>query len=65
MVASLVRKLRYLKIGLSLVLVFIGIKMLIGDRLHIPELGSLAVVVSLLLGSALLSLLVPGDPKPS
>ena len=59
MVSSVVRKLRYLKAGLSLVLVFIGIKMLIGDRLHIPEMASLAVVVSLLLGSAVVSLLVP------
>ena len=45
-----------------MVLVFVGIKMLIGDRLHLPELGSLAVVVSLLLGSALLSLVAPA-PK--
>jgi tellurite resistance protein TerC len=62
MVASLVRKLRYLKVGLSLVLVFVGIKILIANHLRIPELGSLAVVVSLLIGSALLSLLAP-SPK--
>jgi tellurite resistance protein TerC len=59
LVASVIRKLRYLKAGLSAVLIYIGIKMLIGDRVHIPELGSLLVVVSLLLGSALLSLFAP------
>ena len=56
-VASLVRKLRYLKVGLSLVLAFIGVKMMIDDRVHIPEILSLAVVATLLLGSAAASLL--------
>jgi tellurite resistance protein TerC len=61
LVADLVRKLRYLKVGLSLVLAFIGVKMLVESYLHIPELISLAVVVSLLVGSALISLLRPPD----
>jgi tellurite resistance protein TerC len=56
LVSSVVRKLRYLKMGLSMVLAFVGIKMLIDSRIHIPALLSLAVVVSLLLGSALASL---------
>jgi len=57
-VASLMRKLRYLKAGLSLVLAFVGVKMLIGDKVHIPEIISLAVVASVLLGSALVSLVI-------
>ncbi|MEP6654675.1 MAG: TerC family protein [Myxococcales bacterium] len=56
LVADLVRKLRYLKVGLSLVLAFIGVKMLAEAHVHIPELLSMAVVVSLLLGSAAASL---------
>jgi tellurite resistance protein TerC len=56
-VASLMRKLHYLKVGLSLVLAFVGVKMLIGDKVRIPEIVSLAVIATLLLGSALASLL--------
>jgi tellurite resistance protein TerC len=56
MVSDLVRKLRYLKVGLSLVLAFIGVKMLIASYVHLPEWLSLVVVVSLLLGSTLASL---------
>jgi tellurite resistance protein TerC len=66
LVSSVVRKLRFLKIGLSLVLAFIGGKMLIDSYIHLPELVSLAVVVSLLLGSALASLVfAPPRTKPS
>jgi tellurite resistance protein TerC len=57
LVADLVRKLRYLKVGLSLVLAFIGVKMLLEAHVHIPEVLSMAVVVTLLLGSAAASLL--------
>ena len=63
LVASVIRKLRYLKVGLSLVLAFVGVKMLIESHVHIPELLSLAVVVSLLLGSALVSLLRPDEDE--
>ncbi|HEY4186136.1 MAG TPA: TerC/Alx family metal homeostasis membrane protein, partial [Polyangia bacterium] len=65
MVASVVRKLRYLKAGLALVLAFVGVKMLVGAYVHIPELLSLAVVACLLLGSAAASLLIPARHQPS
>jgi tellurite resistance protein TerC len=42
----------YLEYGLSAVLVFIGAKMLASRWVHVPALGSLAVVI-LLLGSAI------------
>lgn len=58
MVASVVRKLRFLKAGLALVLAFVGVKMLLGGHVHIPELLSLAVVATLLLGSAAASLVI-------
>ena len=60
LVADLVRKLRYLKVGLSLVLAFIGGKMLVEGHLHVPEPISMAMVVSLLLGSGLASVLIGG-----
>jgi len=63
LVADLVRRLRYLKVGLSLVLAFIGVKMLIGQHVKIPDLASLGVVVVLLLGSAVASLLIPAPPE--
>ena len=43
--ASMLRKFRYLEVALSLLLVLIGVKMLAHDVLHIPNLISLAVVV--------------------
>ena len=50
-VAEFVARLRYLKVGLSLVLVFVAIKMLISDVYKIPIQVSLSVVFALL-GSA-------------
>ncbi|HEY4394784.1 MAG TPA: TerC family protein [Polyangia bacterium] len=63
LVARLVQRLRYLKIGLALVLAFVGAKMLIGDRIHISDVVSLLVVAGLIGLSAVASLLVP--PKRS
>jgi tellurite resistance protein TerC len=67
LVASLVRKLRFLKAGLALVLAFVGIKMLIADRFPIPDYVSLLVVAGLILGASLMSLIFPpppDDPPP-
>lgn len=59
LVARLVKRLRYLKVGLALVLAFVGAKMLIGDRIHISDVVSLLVVAGLIGLSALASLLIP------
>jgi tellurite resistance protein TerC len=48
---------RYLKIGLALVLMFVGAKMLLSSVLTIPVVVSLAVIVLLLSGSVVASLL--------
>jgi len=48
---------RYLKVGLSLVLIFIGVKMLIGGFVHVSIAISLGVVVTVLSGSVLASLI--------
>ena len=53
----------YLKYGLSLVLVFIGIKMVIADFYKIPVQWALTVVASLLLLSVLASLIWPPAPE--
>jgi tellurite resistance protein TerC len=59
LVASLVRRLHYLKAGLALVLAFVGVKMLVGDRIRITNAVSLIVVAGLILGAALVSFLFP------
>ena len=45
--SSLMRSMRYLKVGLSVVLAFVGVKMLIEDRVKIPQFASLAVIGTL------------------
>jgi TerC family integral membrane protein len=49
----------YLRYGLAVVLVFIGIKMLLAEVYHIPVHWALAVVVGVLLLSVLASLIYP------
>jgi predicted tellurium resistance membrane protein TerC len=44
-----------------LILIFIGVKMSIVDFVPIPSLASLAVIVTVLTGSIVLSLLRPPD----
>jgi tellurite resistance protein TerC len=51
LVAGLVSKFVYLKVGLAAVLVFVGAKMTLVDVVEIPALVSLAVVLTLLGGS--------------
>jgi tellurite resistance protein TerC len=52
LLANVVDKFVYLKLGLSLVLIFIGAKMLLEHFLHIPIVAALGVV-GLVLGSAI------------
>jgi tellurite resistance protein TerC len=61
--AGMMGKFHYLKVGLSLVLIFVGAKMLLAGIYKIPILVSLAVIVSLLAGSIVASLLRRPD-KP-
>ncbi|MEO8579433.1 MAG: TerC family protein [Gemmatimonadales bacterium] len=59
LLAHVIDKFAYLKLGLSLVLIFIGAKMLLEPFVHIPIAGSLGVVGAVLLASILLSLRFP------
>jgi tellurite resistance protein TerC len=67
-VADLVRRLRYLNPALALVLSFVGVKMLIQERVKIPNWLSLTVVGGLIVGASVLSLIVsskePTPPEP-
>ena len=59
LLANVVDKFVYLKLGLSLVLVFIGAKMLLEQLLHIPILASLGVVAAVLATSIVASIKWP------
>jgi tellurite resistance protein TerC len=60
LLGGVVHRFRYLKPGLALVLVFVGVKMAIVDIFKIPVGVSLAVVGLLIIGAILSSLVVDG-----
>jgi tellurite resistance protein TerC len=55
-VAAVIRKFRYLRPALAVVLGFVGIKMLLGDVVHVPIAASLGFVVAILTGAVIASL---------
>jgi tellurite resistance protein TerC len=59
LLAEVVTKFRFLKLGLSAILVFVGVKMIIVDIYHIPILLSLGVIAGILTLSIVASLLLP------
>jgi tellurite resistance protein TerC len=65
LVASVVRRLTYLRPALALVLAFVGLKMLLSDRFHIPNWISLVVIGGLIGGAAALSLLTSAKKEES
>ena len=74
LLAGVVHKFVYLKFGLSLVLVFVGAKMMLIDVFKVPTAVSLGVIATVIGGSIALSLLRPpkhgvappplGEPAP-
>lgn len=54
----------YLKVGLGMVLVFVGAKMVASDIYRVPIGVSLAVVAALIGGSVVVSLLTPPGAAP-
>ncbi len=64
LLAGVLTRFQYLKIGLGLVLAFVGTKMLISDLFKIPIGLSLAVVAALIGGSVVASLLRPPRRAP-
>ncbi len=59
--SGMMNRFHHLGTGLSLILIFIGVKMVIAHYVKIPSLVSLAVIVVLLAGAVVLSLLRPPD----
>jgi tellurite resistance protein TerC len=64
LLASVITKFVYLKVGLSFVLIFVGIKMLVMDFYKIPIAISLGAIAGILTLSILISLLKPPNEKP-
>ncbi len=62
--AGMMEKFHYLKVGLGLVLSFVGVKMLIADVYKLPIVASLVVIASLLGASIVASILRPAPPAP-
>jgi tellurite resistance protein TerC len=61
--ADAMSRFQQLKVGLALVLVFIGLKMLVSGVFHVPIGISLAIVVLLLVGSVVASVLLHRPPE--
>ncbi|MDQ3674121.1 MAG: TerC family protein [Gemmatimonadota bacterium] len=61
LLANVMDKFSYLKLGLSLVLIFIGTKMLLEPFFHFPIVASLGVVGAILVSSILASLRWPRE----
>ena len=57
LLASAVTSFHYLKLGLSMILSFVGVKMLVSEIYEIPIVVSLGVIAGLLLVSIVASLL--------
>jgi tellurite resistance protein TerC len=63
LLAGVVEKFQYLRMGLAIVLTFIGVKMLIDGFFKIDVLISLIVVATVLLSSVVASILWPKDAE--
>jgi tellurite resistance protein TerC len=62
LLAGVVEKFHYLSMGLSLILVWVGSKMLMTDLYHVPiplSLGVIAIILAIAVGASLLR------PKPA
>ena len=68
MLAGIITKFAYLKVGLSFVLIFVGAKMLLMDVYKVPIVASLGIIASILAMSVVVSLLkrpAAGQPQAS
>jgi tellurite resistance protein TerC len=63
--AGIMRMFYYLHYGLSLILVFVGIKMVLSDIVHIPAGIALGVVGGILVISILISIIWPSEEEPA
>mgnify|MGYP003292124574 CR=1 FL=1 len=63
MLAGVIHRFHYLKLGLAVVLTFVGVKMLISGEYHIPIVASLLIIGGILVTSVVASIVFPRD-KP-
>ena len=63
LLASVIHKFRFLKLGVAAVLTFVGAKMLVGSVYVIPIHVSLLVIVALLTAAVAASVLIPERPR--
>ncbi|HEY9421181.1 MAG TPA: TerC family protein [Thermoanaerobaculia bacterium] len=63
LLAGLMHKFRYLGVGLALVLIFIGAKMLLHEWIHVPVQLSLGIVVAILAVAVVVSLIRPAPSE--
>lgn len=56
LLAGGIERFAYQKVGLSLILVFVGLKLLASDLYHVPTLASLGIIVGILAASMAASL---------
>jgi tellurite resistance protein TerC len=61
LVAALVKRLRFLKLGVAVILAFIGVKILIQGFFPIPVAVSLGALASILIATTVASLLFPAE----
>ncbi len=63
LLADVVQRFHLLKVGLGVVLVFVGAKMLAEDVVHVPTGVSLAVIALVIAGSVVLSIMFPKEAE--
>ncbi len=64
LLAGIITKFAYLKVGLSVVLIFVGAKMLLMDVYKVPIAASLGIIAAILGSSIVVSLLRPPSSPP-
>jgi tellurite resistance protein TerC len=62
LLSGVIGKFRYLKFGLSVVLIFVGAKMLLADAYEVPIGLSLGIIALVIAASILISLISPAPP---
>lgn len=62
--SGIMKLFHYLHYGLSLILIFVGVKMLLSEFYHIPTPYALGFIALTLAGSVVLSIYFPAEEKP-
>jgi tellurite resistance protein TerC len=65
LLARMIDRFIYLKTGLALILLFVGTKMIVGQRIHIPNWISLLIIVAILAATITISLAATKPPPSS